>query len=62
MLFFAPTALAALFQSGKTYAANQVGDYALAQSSARAVRKWLNITGLIFIALLVLNVIARVAA
>lgn len=57
VFFFLPTALAALFQSGKTYSANLLGDYALAEQSSKAVRRWLNITGAIFIVLLVLNVI-----
>ena len=57
VLFFAPTALVAVFQSGKTFAANRVGDYALAHEASRAVRKWQNITALIFIALFVLNLV-----
>lgn len=57
VFFFAPTALAAVFQSGKTYAANQSGDYAQAHEASRAVRKWQNITALVFIVLFILNLV-----
>ncbi|MDQ1247104.1 MAG: Interferon-induced transrane protein [Actinomycetota bacterium] len=58
ILFFAPTAVAAVFQSGKTYAANQAGDYAQAHLSSRAARKWQNITALVFIVVFILNAVA----
>ena len=57
VLFFAPTALAAVFQSGKTYAANQAGDYAQAREASRAARKWQNITAVVFILLFLINAV-----
>ncbi len=54
-IFFFPTGLAAVFQSGKTYAANRAGDQAGAQTAAAAARKWQNISAICFIALFLLN-------
>ncbi len=52
-----PTGLAAVFQSGKTYAANLIGDDARAHTAAAAARKWQNISALCFIALFILNLV-----
>ena len=54
---FFPTGLAALFQSGKPYAANQTGDYARARSAAAAVRKWQNISAICFVVVFILNLV-----
>lgn len=56
-IFFFPTGLAAVFQSGKTYAANLAGDYETAQIAAAAVRKWQNISALCFVAFFILNLV-----
>lgn len=56
-LFFFPTGLAAVFQSGKTYAANLAGDQAGAQDASAAARKWQNISALCFIVLFILNLV-----
>lgn len=54
---FFPTGLAAVFQSGKTYAANQTGDDASARSAAAAVRKWQNISAICFVVVFILNLV-----
>ncbi|MEZ5158094.1 MAG: CD225/dispanin family protein [Candidatus Nanopelagicales bacterium] len=52
-LFFWPTGLVCVFQSGKTYAANQCEQWGLAHTASQQVRKWQNITAVIFVAILV---------
>ncbi len=59
--FFWPTGLAAVFQSGKTYAANQAQQWDLAQAASKEVRKWQNITGGIFIVLFLLSILLQLA-
>ncbi len=56
-VFFFPTGLAAVFQSGKTYASNLAGDHASAHDAASAARKWQNISAICFIALFILNLV-----
>lgn len=56
-VFFFPTGLAAVFQSGKTYAANLAGDHEGAHAAEAAARKWQNISGLCFIVLFILNLV-----
>ncbi len=56
-VFFFPTGLAAVFQSGKTYAANLAGDHPGAHDAAAAARKWQNISAICFIGLFILNLV-----
>lgn len=58
-LFFWPTGVVSVFQSGKTFAANQAQQWDLAQEASRQVRKWQNITGGIVIVLIVLTIVSQ---
>ncbi len=58
-LFFWPTGLVCVFQSGKTYAANQSEQWGLAHTASQQVRRWQNITGVIFVVILVLAMVSQ---
>ena len=58
-LFFWPTGLVCIFQSSKTYAANQCEKWDLAHIASKQVRKWQNITGAIFVVILVLSLLSQ---
>lgn len=59
VLFFMPTALAAIFQSGKAYAANQAQQWELAHAASAKARFYQNITAVVFIVLFLLGMFGQ---